>query len=208
MKVYAYFRVSTGKQETDRQKYLIQKFCKEKNIKIDEWYEDTISGKINNSKRKGYFEMKEKLQKGDLLIVTEVDRIGRDYYDTEDEYRWFLKNEVNLIITKFETLNIDFNAPQEELTTTFIKDLLIKTFCYSAQIEREKISERTKEALAAKKMEGIQLGRPVDVEKVELVIRLRAEGKTQAEIGKSLGITRQAVGRMLKRHKNKLENLE
>ncbi len=147
---YGYIRVSSDKQTVENQRFEIKKFCKLKSISIDGWIEETISGTKRYDKRK-LGELLNKVKKNDLIICAELSRLGRNLF---------------MIM---EILNICMN---KECKVWTIKDgyrlgddiqskVLAFAFGLSAEIERNLISQRTKEALARKKAEGIILGRPI-----------------------------------------------
>lgn len=147
--IVGYIRVSTDKQSVENQKYEIEKFCKSNNLIIDKWINETISGTKNYSKRALGALLKD-VKKDDCIICSELSRLGRNLF---------------MIM---EILNI---CMQKECLVWTIKDnyrlgddiqskVLAFAFGLSAEIERDLISQRTKEALAKKKAEGVILGRP------------------------------------------------
>lgn len=145
---YGYIRVSTDKQTVENQRFEINEFCKKENLTIDGWIEETISGTKSYDKRKLGVLLKQ-IEKDDLIICAELSRLGRNLF---------------MIM---EILNICMN---KECKVWTIKDnyrlgddiqskVLAFAFGLSAEIERNLISQRTKEALAMRKAEGITLGR-------------------------------------------------
>lgn len=147
--IYGYIRVSSDKQTVENQRFEINKFCDRNKLCIGGWIEETISGTKNYDKRKLGL-LLGKVQKGDTIICSELSRLGRNLF---------------MIM---EILNICMN---KECKVWTIKDnyrlgddiqskVLAFAFGLSAEIERNLISQRTKEALARKKAEGVVLGRP------------------------------------------------
>lgn len=145
---YGYIRVSSDKQTVENQRFEINRFCERENISIDGWIEETISGTKNYDKRK-LGELLNQVQKDDLIICAELSRLGRNLF---------------MIM---EILNICMN---KECRVWTIKDnyrlgddiqskVLAFAFGLSAEIERNLISQRTKEALALRKAQGIKIGR-------------------------------------------------
>ena len=146
---YGYIRVSSDKQTVENQRFEINNFCERQKLKIDGWIEETISGTKNYNKRQ-LGKLLNRVQKDDLIICAELSRLGRNLF---------------MIM---EILNICMN---KECRVWTIKDnyrlgddiqskVLAFAFGLSAEIERNLISQRTKEALARKKAEGVVLGRP------------------------------------------------
>lgn len=147
--IYGYIRVSSDKQTVENQRFEINKFCKREKLQIGDWIEETISGTKNYNKRE-LGNLLKKVGKDDIIICSELSRLGRNLF---------------MIM---EILNICMN---KECRVWTIKDnyrlgddiqskVLAFAFGLSAEIERNLISQRTKEALARKKAEGKTLGRP------------------------------------------------
>lgn len=158
MKIYAYARVSTNeiKQSTERQLDAFKKWEKENNRKIDKIYEEYASGKSFD--RKLYNELKEIVQKDDIIIVKELDRFGRSMDKIKDEWNFFMNLGVRIIVIDMPLISSDLKG-DKTLDMRFIANLVFEVLCYSAEKEREKLSQRTKEALAVKKAQGVKLGR-------------------------------------------------
>ena len=146
---YAYYRVSTDEQDFENQKSGVVKYCEYKGIEIDkEIVEEGVSGKIDYKKRK-LGDLIKKLKDGDLLIVSELSRLSRSMTDTFEMVK-VLKNKGVSIYCVKENMEINDSA---------LGLMIMSVFAFSAQIERERISQRTKEALARKKAEGVHIGR-------------------------------------------------
>jgi DNA invertase Pin-like site-specific DNA recombinase len=148
--VYAYIRVSTDKQSIENQRYEILKFADQKNIKIDAWTEETISG-VKSIKNRSLGELLNKLNKNDMLIVSELSRLGRNLMEVMSILHDCMEKDVKVFTLK----------EGYELGKNINSKILAFAFSLSAEIERNLISQRTKEALACKKAEGKTLGRPV-----------------------------------------------
>ena len=164
MNYYAYMRVSTTKQDVARQEQAIEDFKKEKGINIpqENYYIDYYTGKTFD--RENYKQMVESMNKGDYLIVKEVDRLGRNWDLIKKEWTRLQDLGVKIIIIDFPILS-DALPNETELLTgltgRLIKEQMLTLMCYSAQLERDKISKRTKEALAEKKIHGTKSGKPI-----------------------------------------------
>ena len=147
--IYGYIRVSTDKQTTENQRFEILKYADEKKLSIDEWIEETISATKKLSHRKlGALLLK--MQKDDILIVTELSRLGRSLMEVMSILHTLMEKNVKVYTIK----------ERYELGNNINSKVLAFAFSLSAEIERSMISSRTKEALARKKSEGKRLGRP------------------------------------------------
>jgi len=147
---YAYIRVSTGGQTVENQRFEINNYCKEHNITIDKWIEETISG-TKDPEQRLLGDLLKKLKKDDTLICTEISRIGRSLYMIMNIFNTLSKKHV-----QFYTIKEGFI-----LDDSISSKVVSFAFSLTADIERSLISQRTKEALALRKAQGIQLGRPV-----------------------------------------------
>jgi len=187
--VYGYIRVSTDKQTVENQRFEIQRFCKAEKVKIDKWIEEKISGTKEPEKRQLGTLLKT-ADKGDLIICSELSRLGRSF---------------------FMIMSILSNCMKQGIRVWTVKDgyrlgddiqskVLAFAFGLSAEIERNLIAQRTKEALARCKAEGKTLGRhPGRAVNVRLsghekeIRKMLREGKNNVEIGKRYGVHRQTV---------------
>ena len=141
MNKYAYIRVSTKDQNIDRQKFAM----KEIGLGTRQMFIDKQSGKDFN--RKGYKKLVKKLKKGDELYIKSIDRLGRDYDEIIEQWRYLVKKkEVEIIVLDF--------------TGKFIADLVLQVLSYVAQIERENTKQRQAEGIKAAKEKGVRFGRP------------------------------------------------
>jgi DNA invertase Pin-like site-specific DNA recombinase len=150
-RIIAYLRISTQEQDLNSQKLELHEYAHKNNFTIDEFIETEISSRKNPSERKINLLM-EKLQKGDLLIVSELSRLGRSVGQVIQIIDALIKNEVR------------FNAVKEGIKVDGKQDIQTKTmitlFGLFAEIERDLISERTKHGLNAARAKGRILGRP------------------------------------------------
>jgi len=146
---YGYIRVSTDKQTTDNQRFEILQYAHEKNLRITTWIEETISATKNLNTRK-LGALLTQMQKDDVLVVTELSRLGRSLMEVMSILHTLMEKQAKVFTTK----------EQYELGNNINSKVLAFAFSLSAEIERSMISSRTKEALARKKSEGKQLGRP------------------------------------------------
>lgn len=147
--IYGYIRVSTDKQSVENQKFEIHNFCCREDITVDKWIEETISGNKAVEKRKLGILLR-RLNKDDILICSEISRLGRNLMMIMSILNHCMEREIKVWTIKDNyRLGSDINSK-----------VLAFAFGLSAEIERNLISQRTKEALARKKAEGITLGRP------------------------------------------------
>lgn len=146
---YAYIRVSTGKQDIENQRFEILKYANDRKLGNVEFIEETVSGKKSWKDRK-LSELIEKLQKGDILIVVELSRLGRSMLEIMELLSILLRKGVELHIVKNKQI----------LKDDLHSKVFAMAFSIAAEIERELISQRTKEALAKRRAEGKPIGRP------------------------------------------------
>ena len=146
---YGYIRVSTDKQSVENQRHEINHFCEREGIQIDGWIEETISGTRSYDKRK-LGGLLRKVHKGDLIICSELSRLGRNLFMI-----------MNILSTCMEKgCRVWTVKDGYRLGDDIQSKVLAFAFGLSAEIERNLISERTRQALARLKEEGVQLGRP------------------------------------------------
>lgn len=181
--IYGYIRVSTDKQTVENQRFEIKRFCKNNNLKVDKWIAETISGDKGVDKRK-LGKLLKGVKKDDIIICSEISRLGRSLFMIMS-----VLNHCMEIGAKVWTIKDNYRLG-DDITSK----VLAFAFGLSAEIERKLISQRTKEALARKKAEGVKLGRPkgsgkrlLDGKEQELKSMLES-GKTKVLIAQSYGI--------------------
>ena len=141
--IYGYIRVSTDKQTVENQRFEINRFIKKTGVKVDSWIEETISGTISPNKR-NLGKLIEKTKKGDIIICSELSRLGRNMFMIMSILNILMERGV-IIYTVKERYKLG-----EDLTSK----VLAFAFSISAEIERSLISQRTKEALQRKRLKG------------------------------------------------------
>ncbi len=191
MKTLAYLRVSSGAQELANQKYAILDYAQQQGIAIDEFVEAQVSTRKAIEKR-GINEAIERLSAGDRLIVSELSRLGRSL------------GQIIQIVETLVTRKIRFVAIKEAIRfegkQTMQTKVMIALFGLFAEVERDLISERTREGLAAAKAQGKLLGRPkgslgqsrLDGKETEIQA-LMDKKVSKASIAKIMGISRTAL---------------
>ena len=197
-KTYAYIRVSTDKQDLENQRYSILEYANKKKLGNVEFVEESVSGKVSwkNRKLKGLIGQ---LRKGDNLIVAEISRLGRSMLEIMELLNILLSKGVNVYVVK----------GNYELKDNIQSKVLAFAFSLASEIERELISQRTKEALARVRAEGKKIGRPKGSysskldEKREYIEELLNKGVSIASIAKILGVHYQTMRNYIKRRKLK-----
>jgi DNA invertase Pin-like site-specific DNA recombinase len=187
--IYGYIRVSTDKQTTENQRFEIVEFCKKNNFIIEKWVEETISGsKIPEKRRLG--SLLSDLGPGDLIICSELSRLGRNLFMIMT-----ILSRVMETGAKVWTIKDGYRLGDD-----IQSKVLAFAFGLSAEIERNLISQRAKEALNRCRADGIRLGRPngeAPTRKLsghEDEIRFwHTQGLSKAEIGRRLGANRDTV---------------
>lgn len=195
---YGYIRVSSDKQTVENQRFEISNFCAQNNITIDGWIEETISGTKAYTKRE-LGRLLKMIHKDDLIICTELSRLGRNLF--------MIMEILNLCMTK--ECKVWTVKDNYRLGEDIQSKVLAFAFALSAEIERNLISQRTKEALARKKAEGVVLGRPKGrasapdkyklFKKKSLISNLLENGVSQRSIAKICKVDRSTLSRYMKR---------
>lgn len=197
--VIAYLRVSTEKQFLENQKDEILRYAARNNLTIDKWYKETVSGAVKSKDRKLSTLLK-RMRPGDSLIVTEISRLSRTLLD--------IMNILNLCIQKKVVL---YSTKEGYVFQDNINSKVLGfAFGLVAEIERNLISIRTKEALARRKMEGKILGRRKgSITKTKIlhdnkffIVEQIKEGVSQESMARQLGVSRSTVSRYIKSELN------
>jgi len=195
---YGYIRVSSDKQTVENQRFEINNFCKKQEIKIDGWIEETISGTKNYDKRK-LGDLLNQVQKDDLIICAELSRLGRNLFMIMEILHICMNKEC-----KVWTIKDNYRLGDD-----IQSKVLAFAFGLSAEIERNLISQRTKEALALRKSQGVHVGRRFGSKNSllklssneEIIQELLALGIPKVLIAKKLNVDRTTLWRFLKQLK-------
>ena len=150
---YGYMRVSSADQNIERQrKELLSWGVDERKL-----FADKLSGK--NFDRPHYQRLREKLKKGDVLVIKSIDRLGRNYEEILNEWRYIVKElEADIVILDMPLLD---TRVYKDLTGTLISDIVLQLLSYVAQTERDFIRQRQAEGIAIAKAKGVHLGRAI-----------------------------------------------
>jgi len=151
MAVWGYIRVSTDQQNTENQKLAILEYTNKKKLTIDEWIESRVSSRKTTKERR-IDELVERVTAGDTIIVAELSRLGRSVGQIAMLVDQLLKKKVSVISLK-ESITLNGKADIQAKVMVTVVSLF-------AEIERDLISERTREGLARARAEGKLLGRP------------------------------------------------
>lgn len=151
--MYGYIRVSSIEQNEDRQLLELEKY----GIPSENIYMDKLSGK--NFNRPQYQKLKKKLRANDLLFVKFIDRLGRNYHDILEEWRFITKSiGADIVILDMPLLDTRKKSASD-LTSTLITDIVLQLLSYVAETERTNIRQRQAEGIAAARLRGVHLGR-------------------------------------------------
>ena len=193
--VVAYLRVSTEKQFLANQREELLRFAEKNGLQIDKWYTETVSGSVRSKDRK-LSGVLNRMQRGDSLIVTEISRLSRTMLEIMTILNSCIKKEIVLYSTK------EGYVFQNDMNSK----VLGCAFGLMAEIERNLISMRTKEALARRRQEGVKLGRKKGTcpamrvlrENKRRLIKDAQRGVSCSELARQMGVSRTTMHRFLK----------
>ena len=151
--IYGYARVSSKDQNEARQIIALSQFP----VKKENMYIDKFSGK--DFDRPKYSELIKILKERDILVIKEIDRLGRNYEEILEQWRVITK-EIKADIVVLDMPLLDTRTRKENLTGTFIADLVLQILSYVAETERQSIKQRQREGIEAAKKRGVKFGRP------------------------------------------------
>lgn len=198
--IYGYIRVSTDKQTLENQVFEVENFCAQENLTINQWITEKISGTKDYEKRELGRAIK-KLKIGDILICSEISRLGRNLFQIMTILNKCMQREAQVwTIKEHYRLGADIQSK-----------VFAFAFSLSAEIERNLISQRTKEALARIKAEGKKLGREKGSKnqtrvldgKKEYILEQRRFGIPRAKIARKLGVSPSLMYKYLTKLKKK-----
>lgn len=195
--VYGYIRVSTDKQALENQQFEIEQWALKNGVTIDAWIKEVVSGSRKWDKRQ-LGSLLHTVKPHDTIVCSELSRLGRSLYMIMDILSYCMEREVIV-----QTARDNF-----KLCDDIQSKVLAFAFGLSAEIERQLISQRTKEALAARKAAGMKLGRPVGsrnkhtklMDKDAAIRELLASGHSIAFVSRLLSVDRSTLSRYCKRN--------
>ncbi len=187
-------------QTYENQRFEIDRYCISMGLGVSEWVSESISGTVSVEKRM-LGEVLMRMERGDLLICTELSRLGRNML--------MVMGILNICSSK--GISIHTIKDNFDLSDSINSKIIAFAFALAAEIERNLISQRTKEALAVRRMKGIKLGRPQGSSKKKVLFykkkkdieMMLSEGKTISQISLNLGIHRNTLRRYLQENKKK-----
>lgn len=197
---YAYIRVSTEQQSGSSQRFEISNWAGSIGIAIDKWIEESKSGTLPPEKRQ-LGRVLRRMKRGDMLVCTEISRLGRNMLMVMG-----ILNACSGRGIRIRTIKDGF-----ELSDNINSKIIAFAFGLAAEIERNLISQRTKEALADKRASGVVLGRPYGSFKSrgevlldrDAVLARHSDGESWRAIAASYGIHRNTLARYLKDDRGK-----
>ena len=182
MSVFAYGRVSTNQQTAENQRLEIINA----GFKIDFWFADEgVSGKVCSRQRKQFALMLEKIRDGETLVVSKLDRLGRDSIDVLQTVQYLSERNIKVIVLQLGSTDLSSSTGK----------LLLTMLSAVASMERDLLIERTQAGLMRAKAEGKRLGRPSKTtpeQKAEIVLR-RNNGESIASLAREFGVSRATV---------------
>lgn len=191
---YGYIRVSTDKQSVENQRFEIENYTSSQNITIEKWIEETVSATKKLTERQPGKLLK-RMTRGDVLIVSELSRLGRNLLQIMSILHFCMECDIKVFTIK----------EQYELGNNINSKVLAFAFGLSAEIERNLVSQRTKEALARKRAEGVILGRPLGKKssfvkltgKEDVVRAMLIAKKSKCAIARKLKVHRCTVSKFI-----------
>lgn len=176
--IYGYARVSTKEQKEDRQiAALTERGVKKRNI-----FTDKQSGK--NFERVEYQKMLKKLKQADILVIKSIDRLGRNYAEIIEQWRYITKTvKADIIVIDMPLLD---TTQYKDLIGTLISDIILQVLSYVAENERMLIHQRQMEGIAVAKAKGVKFGRPVEFKAPDYVNIYRRYKRREISINEAM----------------------
>lgn len=182
MATFAYLRVSTSEQTTDNQMLELTNA----NYQIDYWFADEgISGKAAAAQRPKFKEMLERIREGETLVVSKIDRLGRDAIDVLQTVKALAERQIKVVVHQLG--GIDLTSPVGKMMLTMLSAL--------AEMERDLLIERTQAGLARAKAQGKKLGRPskTNLEQRQEIWRLLNSNVSVSELARKFEVSRAVI---------------
>jgi len=182
MATFGYGRVSTAQQTTDNQKLELENF----GYKIDYWFEDTgVSGKTSAKQRPQFKALLDKIRDGEKIVVSKLDRLGRDAIDVLQTVKELSDRNIKIIVHQLGSTDLSSSAGK----------MLLTMLAAVAEMERDLLIERTQSGLQRAISEGKQLGRPTKTsssERETIIERLKA-GESVSQLARDFNISRGTI---------------
>ncbi len=183
-RVFAYARVSTVAQLTENQRQQITQHGY--SIEPQRYIEETVSGSVPAALRPGFQDLLTKIEKGDTVIVTKLDRIGRDSIDVQQTVEWFCEKGIRLVVLQLGNLDLTSSAGS----------LMVKMLAAVADFERDLIIERTQAGQARARANGTHMGRPsktTPAARAAIVKALATGTTTVTSLAKQFSVSRATI---------------
>lgn len=191
--MFGYARVSSRDQNLDRQMDALLAFGVEPQMV----FADKASGK--DFHRPAYAQMLGELAEGDIVVLKSIDRLGRNYSETMDQWR-LLTKELKVDVVVLDMPLLDTRTRENGLTGEFISDLVLQLLSYISQLERDNIKARQAEGIASARARGAKFGRPRKPRPSgysEVARAYRAGEGSLSMLAKTLGVSRSTFRRWL-----------
>jgi DNA invertase Pin-like site-specific DNA recombinase len=190
---FAYLRVSTEEQTVQNQKLALEKWAHDNNFQILDFFEDSaVSGRVPATQRKGFRDLVEiaKTAQVDAVLVYELSRVGRTFWDTLDAIK---------AIEQYAPL-LSCSPRESFLQTTepSVRKLMIGILTWVAEREREMLVQRTKDGMERARAAGRGIGRPQKVLDKDRLIMMLAENRPKARIARELGVSKATLYKELR----------
>lgn len=182
-RVFAYARVSTVEQLTENQAEQIAQAGY--HILPKRYVEEKVSGSVPTSQRQGFQKLMDRMEEGDTLVVTKLDRIGRDSIDVQQTVRNFAEKGIRLVVLQLGNLDLTSSAGE----------LMVKVLAAVADFERDLIIERTQAGQARARAEGKHMGRPAktSIEERLMIVQRLTEGESVSAVSRAFKVSRGTV---------------
>lgn len=181
MATFGYARISTKEQTAENQRLEIERA----GYSIDYWYADTITGKTCATQRPQFAVMLGQIRKGETLVVSKLDRLGRDAQDIMATIRMLARSEIAIVVLQLG--NLDLGSPAGKLMLSMLAAV--------AELERDLLIERTQAGLARAKSEGKTLGRPSKtnaVQRADIASKYK-QGETISALARTYSLSRASI---------------
>lgn len=207
--IFGYMRISTQKesQKTDRQRLTLEQYAKENNFKFDELIEERVSGTVKAENREEYKVLKGKLRSEDILVISDLDRLGRDADNVIMELKDLKAKGIKVVALDMPYMN-EWNRTQDNSLYDMVIDIVITIKAHMAQQEREKIVSRINQGLDVARAKGKRLGRPkseLPKDFIKYYSMMNENKISKVEMSKLLGISRQHVYRLIKEYEEDIQ---
>jgi DNA invertase Pin-like site-specific DNA recombinase len=191
--IYGYIRVSTDAQDCQNQKIGIEEFARQRGLHINKWIEDQGVSGTKDPRKRNLGKLMKILKTGDHVIASEISRLGRELFMIFRILEFFSTNGISL-----DTIKDNYH-----LDSSITSKVLAFAFGMAAQIERDMISKRTIEGLAARKAKGVLLGRPINSTSTKRKLDAKEE-QIKSLLQKNINYS--AIARILKVHRITVAN--